>query len=231
MLYLELDSDKIIRSIEKLVARMEVHFATSGLKKVAIEFFELAKKSKERSVLIAKPYIALRIAVGAIIVGIILTSVWGLLNLHFEVTKFALNELVQTFEAFLNVLVFGGIAMIFLMTAETRIKRKRALQAIHELRALAHVIDMHQLTKDPEIVLVVDPTHPSAPTDTMTPFELMRYLDFCCDMLSLVAKMAALYVQNFDDPIVLSAVNDVESLTTGLANKIWQKIQTIHHYD
>ena len=28
--------------------------------------------------------------------------------------------------------------------------RKRALAAIHELRAMAHIVDMHQLTKDPE---------------------------------------------------------------------------------
>jgi hypothetical protein len=39
------------------------------------------------------------------------------------------------------------------MTIETRVKRRRALRAIHELRSIAHVIDMHQLTKDPEWVL------------------------------------------------------------------------------
>lgn len=46
-------------------------------------------------------------------------------------------------------------------------------------------------------------------------------------MLSLIGKLAALYVQKFDDPVALSAVNDVEQLTTGLARKIWQKIMIL----
>jgi hypothetical protein len=31
-------------------------------------------------------------------------------------------------------------------------------------------------------------------------------------------------VQNFDDPVTLGAVNEVETLTNGLSRKIWQKI-------
>ncbi len=31
-------------------------------------------------------------------------------------------------------------------------------------------------------------------------------------MLSLIGKLAALYVQQFDDPVALAAVNDVEQL-------------------
>jgi hypothetical protein len=58
----------------------------------------------------------------------------------------------------------------------------------------------------------------------MTRFELARYLDYCSEMLSLVSKLAVLYVQRFDDAQVLAAVDDVQALTTGLSNKIWQKI-------
>ncbi|MFD0726852.1 hypothetical protein [Lysobacter brunescens] len=43
-------------------------------------------------------------------------------------------------------------------------------------------------------------------------------------MLALISKVAALYVQDIDDPQVLSAVNDIQSLTTGLSANIWQKI-------
>jgi hypothetical protein len=49
-------------------------------------------------------------------------------------------------------------------------------------------------------------------------------------MLSLVGKVAALYVQDLDDPVVLGAVNDVENLTTGLSRKIWQKIMIIYRF-
>ena len=61
----------------------------------------------------------------------------------------------------------------------------------------------------------------------MTPFELSRYLDYSSEMLSLLSKTAALYVQHFNDPVTLSAVNDVEELTTGLSRKIWQKIMIL----
>jgi hypothetical protein len=47
-------------------------------------------------------------------------------------------------------------------------------------------------------------------------------------MLSLIGKLAALYVQKFDDPVALAAVNEVEELTTGLSRKIWQKIMVLN---
>jgi hypothetical protein len=43
-------------------------------------------------------------------------------------------------------------------------------------------------------------------------------------MLSLCAKLAALYAQNFADSVVLSAVGEVENLAMGLSNNVWQKI-------
>ena len=58
----------------------------------------------------------------------------------------------------------------------------------------------------------------------MTPFELTRYLDYCSEMLSLTGKLAAVYAQNLPDPVVIDAVYDIESLTTDLSQKIWQKI-------
>jgi len=102
------------------------------------------------------------------------------------------------------------------------------LAALHELRSLAHVVDMHQLTKDPDrfrpdVVLTA-----SSPARQMSQFELSRYLDYCSEMLSLIGKIAALYAQDFDDPSVLAAVNEIESLTTGLSRKIWQKLMIVY---
>jgi hypothetical protein len=58
----------------------------------------------------------------------------------------------------------------------------------------------------------------------MTRFELARYLDYCSELLSLTSKLAALHAQYLNDPVVLGAVNDVESLAGQLSGKIWQKI-------
>jgi len=61
----------------------------------------------------------------------------------------------------------------------------------------------------------------------MTSLELGRYLDYCSEMLSLTGKVAALYVQHFDDRVALQAVNEIEDLTTGLSSKIWQKLMIL----
>ena len=58
----------------------------------------------------------------------------------------------------------------------------------------------------------------------MTGPKLGRYLDYCSEMLSLTSKIAASFVQSFNDPVVLSTVNEIETLVTGLSGKIWQKI-------
>jgi hypothetical protein len=132
-------------------------------------------------------------------------------------------------EAFLNTLVLAGACLFFLFTLETRIKRSRTLKALHELRSIAHVIDMHQLTKDPVISYSVgaQPT-PSSPKRQLNAFELRRYLDYCAEMLSIVGKTAALYSQQMPDEEIVSAANDVEILCASMSHKIWQKIMIIH---
>jgi hypothetical protein len=87
---------------------------------------------------------------------------------------------------------------------------------------------MHQLTKDPEWVLDRGRESGILPPRTMSRFELSRYLDYCSEALSLTSKLAALYVQEFDDPVALQAVNEVEDLTNGLARKIWQKLIVLY---
>jgi hypothetical protein len=59
----------------------------------------------------------------------------------------------------------------------------------------------------------------------MSPFELARYLDYCSEMLSLSAKIAALYAQATKDPVIIDAARGLEQLTANLSSKIWQKIR------
>jgi hypothetical protein len=90
---------------------------------------------------------------------------------------------------------------------------------------VAHIVDMHQLTKDPDSVVATSVGDtPSSPRRAMSRGELGRYLDYCSELLSLTGKVAALFVQRFDDPVVLQSVNQIEDLTNGLSRKIWQKI-------
>ena len=92
---------------------------------------------------------------------------------------------------------------------------------------MAHIVDMHQLTKDPDRLLEGRVDTVSSPSRTYTPMELGRYLDYCSEMLSLTSKIAALYAERFDDAVVLQAVDEVETITTNLSAKIWQKIMIL----
>ena len=87
---------------------------------------------------------------------------------------------------------------------------------------------MHQLTKDPDRVGGQRRPTPSSPQHTLTAHDLGRYLDYCSELLAVIGKLAALYVQNFDDAVVLSSVDEIESLTNGLSRKIWQKVMILY---
>ena len=227
-MYRSLDSQKILATIDTLSRRIAERFPDSGLDKVCQELLTVAEESQRRSAWIAKPQKFLRYVTGTLVAMMVAVLLVVLANATWPRNGFDLVVLVQVSEAGLNVFLLLSAAILFLITAETRIKRRRALKAIHELRALAHVIDMHQLTKDPERVLARMAETPSSPKHNLSPAELGRYLDYCSEMLSLLGKLAALYVQKFDDPVALAAVNEVEDLTTGLSRKIWQKIMIIN---
>ena len=101
----------------------------------------------------------------------------------------------------------------------------------HELRSIAHVVDMHQLTKDPTIILNQGVRTPSSPVRTMTRFSLARYLEYCAEMLALTGKLSALMAGETEDHVVIAAAGDVETLCTDLGRKVWQKIMILGELD
>jgi hypothetical protein len=226
--YLALDPDQIVRTVEALTRRVEERFPGSGLGRLCTQLLEVARRARERAVWIARPLLPLRVAAWLLVAVIVAGLGTTLLSLEMPKGGLGLGEFIQVLEAGINDVVLVGVALFFLITLEARIKRRRALDALHELRVIAHIIDMHQLTKDPERVLGKGGDTDSSPVRTMTPIELGRYLDYCSEMLSITGKIAALYVQRFPDGVALTAVNEIEDLTTGLSQKIWQKLM-IHH--
>ena len=227
MSFLSLDADEIVRTIDTLARRIEERFPGAGLGRVCRELLAIARHARERAQWIARPILALRVVTAALAVLIVAGLGLTLARLKPPAGGFEIGQFIQVLEAGINDLVLIGAAIFFLGTLEGRIKRRRALRALHELRSIAHIIDMHQLTKDPERTIGQAPTTESSPTRRMTPIELGRYLDYCSEMLSLTGKVAALYVQHFDDSVALQAVNEIEDLTTGLSSKIWQKLMIL----
>ena len=225
-MYRELNPTKTLVTIEKLQQRINERFPDSGLGKVCQELKEIASTSQEKAAWIQKPNIPLRVGIGLVTLVGIGGLIYTFTRLNLSMGEIGISEFAQLIEAGVNDLLLIGAAFFFLTTVETRMKRARALEDLHELRAVAHVIDMHQLTKDPSRITgrATEIMTPSSPQPKLTIYELTRYLDYCSELLSLTGKIAALYAQYLPDALILDTVNDIETLTTGLSRKIWQKI-------
>ena len=228
-MYRKLDLNKTVDTIHKLKIRIEDRFPDAGLAKVCAELHEAAIESDSKIAFISKPIIWLRILFGILIVIGLATLVYSMSLLKISVEAVKLVDLVQAAEASINDLIFIGAAIYFLFRTETIIKRKKALAALNELRTIAHVIDMHQLTKDPKSVSSKG-TENSAQRK-MDNHELAWYLDYCSEMLSLTSKVSASYANDYNDEVVLNTINEIEALTSGLSGKVWQKIMILKTED
>jgi hypothetical protein len=223
--YRQLDERQITQTLEELCERISRRFPESNLRRVCEQLLGVAREATACADYLRRPNRPLRIVAGIAILGLVGVLV-AVATMTLEApAHMTLSDIVQNIEAGVNDIVFFGIAVYFLLSIENRVKRSRALVVIHQLRSFAHIVDMHQLTKDPERLMSKrngeeSPAHPQ-PTSGA---DLAKYLDFCSELLSLISKIAALLVQHFNDSVVLAAVNEIEELTTGLSGKIWQKI-------
>ncbi len=222
--YRQLDQSHIGQTLRRLRDRIAERFPGSGLSNVAGELVSLSDESFDCVAYLRKPNWPIRVAVGVVIAAMVVVVALGALSIRVSSRVNSVSELVQTLDASINDIVFLGIAIFFLATLEARLKRRKALGTLQQLRSVVHIVDMHQLTKDPERLMSPQPDTSSSPTRSMTAPELGRYLDYCSELLSLTSKIAASFVQSFNDPVVLSTVNEIETLVTGLSGKIWQKI-------
>lgn len=231
-------------TIELLIERIDYRLPGRGLGKTARLLRDISGQAVSKSVEVQRPNIPLRVGIGAVLaVMVAVLAKIGVTYLHFDTDADAFSML-EGIDAAISTVIYLGLVGLFLFTLETRIKRRKVLAAVQEMRALAHVIDMHQFSKDPERLihkeLILADLFEAEPTsggdghsdgfvrvDHLTPFLLGRYLDYCSEMLSLIGKVAALYAQNTQDAVVLAAVDEIETLTTGLSRKIWQKIMIL----
>jgi hypothetical protein len=224
--YRDLDSREIIKTIAALQARISERLGDSGLARVCAELLVIAKDNSARAQTIAAANVPLRLAVYvmlAIGVAALLWIVW-LVRLSLP-TDGGLFSILQGVEAAANLIVLVGAPAFLLTRLEEHMKRRQALSALHEMRSIIHVIDMHQLTKDPSAMSIGATA--SSPARKLGRSDTARYLDYCSEMLSLSSKIAVLYAQVFPDPAVVEAVSDIERLATGLSQKIWQKIMIL----
>ncbi|MEM9225805.1 MAG: hypothetical protein AAGA24_04775 [Pseudomonadota bacterium] len=227
--YRSLNPDFILKTITRLKARIHERFPDRGLAAVADELSQLAEDETGRARRLSRPNIALRLLVTLIIVAALCALAYGAWSYRLDAiqTETETFHIFQGVEALINIALLTVAGIFFLVTLEARMKRNAVLKRLSQLRSIAHIIDMHQLTKDPTVALHGAAATQSSPVRDLSAFELLRYLDYCAEMLSLTGKLAAVYLEHSDDPVVIGAVGEFENLTTDLTQKVWQKITVL----
>ena len=227
MTFRTLDPALILATAEKLERRIVERFPDRGLARVAAEVVALTRLAKADADTLTPPIWGLRllIALAVITGGAVFVWVGSIIPLN-QVSRDTFAS-VEGIEAAINTALLAALGLVALIRLEARVKRQRVALRLHGLRSVIHVIDMHQMTKDP-ITLSPDfePT-PASPNRDMDAVALSRYLDYCAELLAITGKLAALYAQAVPDEGVGSAVNDIELLGASLSRKIWQKISLI----
>lgn len=210
-MYRSLDPDKIVSTLEQLERRINERFPHAGLGKVCGELTGIARASRAEAAELQRPHLLLR-GLSALVILLGLGLILGLATLiRVGNVTGDLYDILQGVDAAFNVALLSGGALLFLVTLEGPWKRGQALGDLNELRSIIHVIDMHQLTKDPSALEKPLDT-PSSPLRQLDAYALTRYLDYCSEMLSLSAKVAVLYAQSTNDPVVIEASSDLQQI-------------------
>ena len=230
--YERLDPDKIERTVLRLRERISRRFPDRRLVAVADEVVNLVRSVRDEPARLRARHRPVRVAarvVSAFVVALtVLALVWTVVDGVRVAGSLRAFEWLPVVESLVNDLVFAAIAVWFLWALPRRLERDAILHTLHRMRSIAHIIDMHQLTKDPETVRTGWESTPASVRRDLSPDQLGQYLDYCSELLSLVSKAAASFAEFTTDPQVLSAISDIETLTTGMSRKIWQKISLLH---
>jgi hypothetical protein len=220
--------DRVQETLSQLRQRIAERFPGSGLYTLAGDLEVVSGDVAEQSAAISRPivWVWLLVLASVLILGGVIVALVGQVQGSGSATWI---DMAQGVDAITSELALLVALVVFLASWQTRIKRRRVVAAVRRLRELAHIVDMLQLTKDPGGIAGVSlPGTAHSPRRDLGPQELARYLDYCSELLSLIAKLAQFYVADFDDPEATEAVTDLEDLTDGLSRKIWQKIMILH---
>lgn len=225
MAYERLDAEAVAMTAHRLADRIRARFPQRNLGQVADRLASITAEV-EQATARSTTMRVLRGAGVVLIAVLVVLAVISLAALAVELVSNTGSTLgwLQAIETTINDLVFGGIAVAFLWLLPARVERRRILAELHRLRSLAHVIDMHQLTKDPERFAADYERTEQSVRVGLEAHEVGNYLEYCSELLSLVAKTAALYAERTTDGAVLATISDIENLTNSMSRKIWQKL-------
>jgi len=226
----QLVADHVGATVRQLELRIHARFGERGLTKAARDLGQLVEKVQieagQSHIRLRRTTLAARSTSITIVVATVAALIFSLREALSEGLEQS-SDWVPLVESVINDLVFSAIAMLFLWAFPERLERRTLLRLLHRLRSLAHVIDMHQLSKDPEQVMATYHRTEQSVSHGLDADQLHHYYAYCSEMLSLTAKTAALCAEHSSDEVVLDTISTLETLTTELSNKIWQKISLL----
>jgi hypothetical protein len=210
-----LDPARIIKTAENLAQRVKDSLPGSGLADLAVELAGIAHATNEHARQIRRPIYAIR-AASWLAVSASLLGLWYLVT-HIR-TRWDFMTISELF-AGTNLLILLAGALWFLINIEERVKRKKALAFIGELREFIHVIDVTQLYHTPEL-------YKANPAASRTPLNHTYFL-FCTEMLAVISNLAPLYARGVSGDSIWRATSEVEMLANAIAVKLVSKAESI----
>ena len=227
---IKLSGEHVSATVEQLQRRIDARFGERGLTKTARDLAQLVvlvqTEATQSHVRLRRTTLAARTASVVIVAATVIALLYSLRSAVLDGLARTADWVPLT-ESIINDLVFAAIAVVFLWAFPERLERRALLNLLHRLRSLTHVIDMHQLSKDPEQVSPSYVATAHSVQHGLDADQLHHYLNYCSELLSLTAKTAALCAEHSTDGVVLETVSDVETLTTELSRQIWQKISLL----
>lgn len=229
-----LSGERVQATVIALRDRIAIRFPDNRLTEVAAELVGLVdhvdqhtrdtQRRVVRTTLVARVLAAVALVLAGTLLALALRQV--LTNTGGQGTTW-----IPLLESTINTMILIALGVLFLWAVPERRERKGLLSLLHQLRSVAHVLDMHQLTKEPGRLRrgYVATAH-SLPND-LTADQMYDYLSYCIELLSLIAKTAALCAERSSDDTVLDTVSDVETLTTELSSTIFQKMAQLSLLD
>ena len=218
--------DDLEQGIKEILPGRKIADVCQDLKEVIYEAKKKSLRNKTQS-FTRKKFVKLFLIAALILLATSFITLGLSYLLNFLGSNIGLEEGLQLTDTAITLLL-PSIAYIFYRLKDNiKTYRSEVLQDLHKLRMLSHIIDVKQLNKTPEWLDWKE--QQSKHGRKLDRPEKAFYLEFCSQMQSLIGKIAVLYIRDVNDPALITAVNEIETLTTGLSRKTWQKLMLMQN--
>jgi hypothetical protein len=231
-LKLALTHEYVGETAKRLVERIHSRFDDDDLTNIARQVFDVATMSEKRIARALRVGFFIRLLTWPVVIAVGFGIAAWIKSLHLAIQVNDAGDLAQSLDSVLQLILVLGAGGWFLLSIGTKVQRRSLFKALQELHALAQVIDLVQLDKDPDrLHFSSEQRTENSPTlgKANTAFLLSRYLDYCSELLSVLSKIACLYRERVSDEAVLSRLGDFDRLASQLRSNIGSKMGLIAH--